>query len=106
MGLPICDLINEGNLGLITAAKKFDETLGFKFISYSVFWIRQAMPLSIYHPHGHELGERSVGDIIADENIPASDHLLAFSDIKEITELLLSRLTKKERTIIEVVSIL
>jgi RNA polymerase primary sigma factor len=165
MGLPICDLINEGNLGLITAAKKFDETLGFKFISYAVFWIRQAMllalgeyarmvrlpmnqvrnitvahqlmgeleqklerpattqeladrvgipphqmteqlladrmPLSIYQPHGHELGERSVGDIIADENIPASDHLLALSDIKEITQLLLSRLTKKERTIIE-----
>jgi RNA polymerase primary sigma factor len=46
-GISLCDLINEGNLGLMTAARRYDETKGFKFISYAVWWIRQAITASI-----------------------------------------------------------
>ena len=46
-GVPLADLISEGNYGLITAAKRFDHTKGYRFISYAVWWVKQAILQSL-----------------------------------------------------------
>ena len=63
-GLSLSDLINEGNLGLIKAANRFDETRGFKFISYAVWWIRQAILHSLAeHSRMIRMPLNRVGDV-------------------------------------------
>ncbi len=62
--MPLNDLINRGNLGLIKAAGMFDETKGFKFISYAVWWIRQAIMEALNeHSRIVRIPSNKIGDL-------------------------------------------
>lgn len=90
-GLTLGDLINEGNLGLIKAAKRFDETKGFKFISYAVWWIRQSILQAINdHARMVRLPANKVGDLskISKASSELEQHLERAATVEEIAEIL------------------
>lgn len=90
-GLSLGDLINEGNLGLIKAAKRFDETKGFKFISYAVWWIRQSILQAINdHARIVRLPANKVGDLskISKAASELEQQLERAATVDEIAEIL------------------
>jgi RNA polymerase primary sigma factor len=94
-GLSFADLINEGNVGLVKAAKKFDETRGFKFISYAVWWIRQSIIQAISEhtrvvrlPLNRLLTMKQISKAISHleqqfEREPSNNEIAEFMDINE-----------------------
>lgn len=103
LGLSLSDLINEGNIGLIKAAERYDETRGFKFISYAIWWIRQSI-LHAIETHGNAV-RRSQGVIAIGNKVIksgyATDSLLNHDSMcHDLLQVLCSTLNDRERTII------
>ena len=105
-GLSLSDLINEGNLGLMKAAKRFDETRGFKFISYAVWWIRQSIMQAIVEysrlvrmPNNKAAGYSKVSQAImsfvqAHEREPEPEELAEYMDVslRDVEHAMLGRM--------------
>ena len=98
-GVPFSDLISEGNLGLIKAAQKFDETKGVKFISYAVWWIRNSIQECIERYRGNE--EEVNCDTYTFDNCHSSEYEISSQLINNEFEEELSDLQSREVTISE-----
>lgn len=78
-GLPLSDLINEGNLGLIKAAERFDGTRGFKFISFAVWWIRQTIIQAISE-------KKRMIKVPSNKNLEAGKYIRAVQHLNQVLE--------------------
>jgi RNA polymerase primary sigma factor len=127
LGVPVLDLIHEGNLGLIEAARRFDPSRNVKFITYAVWWVRQAMThalsdqtrafsfppkrFSVLHAAAADVSlsdpigagaddRRELGEVLAQEQAaPIEDEMIHQADLDELAEALLD-LDGKEREVV------
>jgi len=113
-GVPICDLVNEGNLGLLRAADRFDETRGVRFVSYAHWWVRRAIVEAIerHAGRGHDscVPARSVSlddplgsgstctleDVLPDPRVPAPDAKMSSEALRGALEAVLTDIPGRE----------